>query len=473
LHRTFSLPVIARALLAALALQTIPAIAQVRDGLPDVAGIAAKYGPAVVNISVSGTRQISTSPASPGEDSKGESDDTAAAQEFFRQFQQQYGNLPAQIPVPVQSAGSGFIMSSDGLILTNAHVVKNAQEVTVKLTDRREFIATVVGADAVSDVAVLKIPAHDLPTINTQNTRPTNVGDWVMAIGSPFGFENTVTAGVVSATKRQVRSESNAPYIQTDVAINPGNSGGPLINMSGEVIGMNAMIYSRTGGFQGLSFAIPIDVVRNIAQQIISTGSAQHARLGMGVQEVNQLLAEAFKLPRPMGVLVDDIEYGAHAFTAGLRTGDIVLNVNNRPIEASVDLLEALELAKPGDRVEIGFWRDGQAKKGFAALTGAKPPPKATEGSVAVTLPRLGLTLRPLRPDERGKDSTDFGWMVEKVSEPASRAGFLVGDVVLAIGGKPVTTAEQMKASSQGASNPVALLISRAGTKLYLAMHMG
>jgi serine protease Do len=232
------------------------------------------------------------------------------------------------------------------------------------------------------------------------------------------------------------------------------------------------MIYSRTGGFQGLSFAIPIDVVRNIAQQIISTGSAQHARLGMSVQEVNQLLAEAFKLPRPMGVLVDDIEYGAPAFTAGLRTGDIVLNVNGRPIEASVDLLEALELAKPGDRVEIGYWRDGQAKKGIAALTGAKPVPKPAESSVAVTLPRLGLTLRPLRPEERGKDTADFGWMIDKVTDSATRAGFLVGDVVLTIGGKAVSTAEQIKALAQDSNTPVALLISRGGTKLFLAIHM-
>jgi serine protease Do len=444
---------------------------------PDVASIAAQYGPAVVNISVSGTRQVSTAPQTPGKEDKSDSEGSAAMQEFFRQFQQQYGGLPAQIPLPVQGSGSGFVISADGLILTNAHVVRHAQEVTVKLTDRREFQARVLGVDARTDVAVLKIDATGLVAVKLAPNPPAQevrVGDWVMAIGSPFGFENTVTAGVISATRRALPGEGFAPYIQTDVAINPGNSGGPLINMRGEVIGMNAMIYTRTGGFQGLSFAIPIDAVRQVAQQIATTGAVQHARLGVSVQEVNQLLAESFKLARPMGALVTDVDKGTAAASAGLQSGDIVLAINGQPIEVSSDLSEMVGAAKPGDALAMSIWRDGGQKTLHAKL---EPAAAAAPAPVAVDAPpnggRLGLSLRALHPDERGEDGSLVGLMVEKASEAATRAGVQVGDVLVAVDGKPLASIGQLKALVPESSRTAALLVQRGSSKIYVALRLG
>jgi serine protease Do len=452
--------------------QTAVAIAA-PTGLPDVASIAARYGPAVVNISVTGTRQVSTAPQTPGKEDRADSESNAAMQEFFRQFQQQYGGLPAQIPLPVQGSGTGFVISADGLILTNAHVIKHAQEVTVKLNDRREFLARVLGVDASSDVAVLKIDAKDLVAVNLAATQPTRVGDWVMAIGSPYGFENTVTAGVVSATRRAMPGESFAPYIQTDVAINPGNSGGPLINMRGEVIGMNAMIYTRTGGFQGLSFAIPIDVVRQVAQQIVATGTAQHARLGVSAQDVNQLLAEAFKLPRPTGALLTDVDKGGAAATAGLQSGDIVLAINGKPIEMASDLSEIVGAAKPGDALGMDIWRDG---KQVALRAKLQSPPLTTPPAATTGAPpngaRLGLNLRPLHPDEKGEDGALVGLMVEKADEASIRAGVLVGDVLVAVDGKPVTNVSQLKGLVSDSAKTAALLVQRGSSRVYLAMRL-
>jgi serine protease Do len=443
--------------------------------LPDIASIAARLGPAVVNISVSGTRQVSTAQPVPGQEEPSDSESNAAMQEFFRQFQRQYGGLPAQIPMPVQGSGSGFVISADGLIVTNAHVVKHAQEITVKLTDRREFKARLLGTDPLTDVALLKIEAGNLPSVNLAATPQTRVGDWVMAIGSPFGFENTVTAGVVSATRRPMPGDGFAPYIQTDVAINPGNSGGPLINMRGEVIGMNAMIYSRTGGFQGLSFAIPIEVVRNVARQIAATGAVQHARLGVSAQEVNQILAESFKLPRPMGALLVEVDKGTPAEAAGLTSGDIVLSINGKPIELASDLSEIVGQSQPGDTLDMAVWREGRSKPMRATLAGARP---AVQAAVAAAEPgpnggRLGLTLRPLRPDEKGTDGKLAGLMVEKAGEAATRAGVQVGDVLLAVGGKPVTELRQLHNAVPATDKVIALLVLRGSARIYMALRVG
>ncbi len=443
--------------------------------LPDIAGIAERLGPAVVNISISGTRQVSTAQPAPGQEDPSDSESNAAMQEFFRQFQQQYGGLPAQISMPVQGSGSGFVIGADGLIVTNAHVVKHAQEITVKLTDRREFKARVLGTDALTDVALLKIDAGDLPTVSLASTPQTRVGDWVMAIGSPFGFENTVTAGVVSATRRPMPGDGFAPYIQTDVAINPGNSGGPLINMRGEVIGMNAMIYSRTGGFQGLSFAIPIEVVRNVARQIAATGSVQHARLGISAQEVNQMLAESFKLPRPMGALLVDVDQGTPADAAGLKSGDIVLRINGRPIELASDLSEIVGQSQPGDLLDMVVWREGSSKSVRVTLASARP---AVREATAAAAPgpnggRLGLTLRPLHPDEKGADGMLSGLMVEKAAEAATRAGVQVGDVLLAVAGKPVSELRQLPNAVPDSGTVIALLVQRGSARIYLALRIG
>ena len=257
----------------------------------------------------------------------------------------------------MRGQGSGFIVSPDGLILTNAHVVRGADEVTVKLTDRREFKAKVLGQDDKTDVAVLKIDASGLPTLPLGNTRQLAVGEWVLAIGSPFGFENSVTAGVVSAKGRSLPDEGMVPFIQTDVAVNPGNSGGPLINASGQVVGINSQIYSRSGGYQGVSFAIPIELALHVKDQIVAHGKVEHARLGVSVQEVNQAFADSFKLPKPEGALV---------------SGDVIVRVDGQPVVASGDLPARIGMAKPGDSVKLEVWRQGKAEQLTAQLGGAK-----------------------------------------------------------------------------------------------------
>jgi len=265
-----------------------------------MATIVERYGAAVVNISVSGTRKVSATDGDDDDDDDGGGD----MRDFLRQFQHRFGELPPNLRMPVQGVGSGFIVRDDGVVLTNAHVVADAQEVLVKLTDRREFRAKVVGSDRATDVAVLKIDAKNLPTVHFAAGAP-RVGEWVMAIGSPFGFENSVTAGVVSATGRSLPGDGFVPFIQTDVAVNPGNSGGPLLNLRGEVVGINSQIYSRSGGYQGISFAIPVSVAQHVEQQLLAHGKVQHARLGVSVQEVNQTLAESFKLPRACDLTYD------------------------------------------------------------------------------------------------------------------------------------------------------------------------
>jgi S1-C subfamily serine protease len=279
------------------------------QALPDFSAITAQYGPAVVNVSVTGKARASEDTPVAGRGQREDPFGNDPFFEFFRRFQQGQGQAVPR-DTPVRGQGSGFIVSADGIILTNAHVVRDATEVTVKLTDRREFVAKVLGADPKTDVAVLKIDARDLPVVALGRTSDLRVGEWVLAIGSPFGFENTVTAGVVSAKGRSLPDDSAVPFIQTDVAVNPGNSGGPLFNARGEVIGINAQIYSRTGGYQGLSFAIPIDLALGIKDKLVAHGKVEHARLGVIVQEVNQALADSFKLDRPEGALVSAVEKG-------------------------------------------------------------------------------------------------------------------------------------------------------------------
>ncbi|MEO8718824.1 MAG: Do family serine endopeptidase [Burkholderiales bacterium] len=481
---------LARAIMAALAIAIAghvetsraqagaiaPPAAASLAGLPDMAGIAARFGPAVVNISVSGTRKVSTVE----DDSAGDGADASPSQEedpmrdFLRRFQQQFGGLPPQLRLPTRGEASGFIVRADGVILTNAHVVMGADEVLVKLTDRREFSAKVLGADPKTDVAVLKIDAGNLPVVSLAPSQPPRVGDWVLAIGSPFGFENTVTAGVISATRRSLPGDGLVPFIQTDVAINPGNSGGPLINMRGEVVGINSQIYSRSGGYQGLSFAIPIGVALNIEQQILSTGEVHHARLGVIVQEVNQTLAEAFGLARPAGALVADVEKGSTAARAGLVSGDIVLAVNGQAVELSGDLPALVGLAKPGDPIDFDVWHRGARRTLHARLDGAKPPEAKSADAVApVADGRLGLALRPLTSDEVRRSGIAAGLLVEAVGGAASRAGLLPGDVLLAIDGQPVTSVAQVKTAVGPSSKAVALLVQRGDTKLYVPLRLG
>ncbi|MDB5938700.1 MAG: Peptidase Do, partial [Polaromonas sp.] len=402
--------------------------------LPDFSQITERYGPSVVNISVTGTTRVSSdSPLAQG-GGNDEGDDALPGGplgELLRRFQQGQGHPGAgrggpgaQQEMPTRGQGSGFIVSGDGIILTNAHVVRGAKEVTVKLTDRREFRAKVLGADAKTDIAVLKIAASNLPVATLGKTSDLKVGEWVLAIGSPFGFENTVTAGVVSAKGRSLPDDSAVPFIQTDVAINPGNSGGPLFNARGEVVGINSQIYTRSGGYQGVSFAIPIDVANKIRNQIVATGKVEHARLGVAVQEVNQAFADSFKLDKPEGALVSSVEKGSPADKAGLQPGDVIRQVNGQPIVSSGDLPAVIGLAAPGDRVKLDVWRQGAARELTARLANAGD--KAAQVASRKDAPgqgKLGLALRPLQPDEQQEAGVDSGLVVQQASGPAALAG--------------------------------------------------
>ncbi|CAN7466101.1 Do family serine endopeptidase [Variovorax sp. LjRoot84] len=451
-----------------------PAVAAPMVTMPDFSTITTRNGPAVVNISVTGTMKTSMEGVAgiPGMDP----DDPMF--EFFRRFQGQMGprgkQQQQQREMPVRGQGSGFIVSADGVILTNAHVVKDAKEVTVKLTDRREFRAKVLGSDEKTDIAVLKIDAKNLPTLSLGNTKELKPGEWVLAIGSPFGFENTVTAGVVSAKGRSLPDDSYVPFIQTDVAINPGNSGGPLINTRGEVVGINSQIYSRSGGYQGVSFAIPIDVAIQVKDQIVATGRVSHARLGVAVQEVNQTFADSFKLDKPEGALVSNVEKGGPADQAGLRSGDVIRKVDGNPIVASGDLPAVIGQKQPGTKVTLDVWRQGarqelSARLGDAsekASTVAKNDERAGGG-------KLGLALRPLQPQEKREAAVESGLLIEDAGGAAALAGVQAGDVLLAINGTPAKSVEQVREVVNKADKSIALLIQRDGDRIFVPVRIG
>jgi len=452
--------------------------------LPSFAQITAQNGPAVVNISVTGSTR--------GAQAGGDDDDerpTARQQrqapgidpddpfyEFFRRFGVPgAGGGGAQPNVPTHGQGSGFIVSADGLVLTNAHVVKGASEVMVKLTDRREFRAKVLGSDPKTDVAVLKIEAKNLPTVRLGSTRDLQVGEWVLAIGSPFGFENSVTAGVVSAKGRSLPDDSLVPFIQTDVAVNPGNSGGPLFNGRGEVVGINSQIYSRSGGYQGVSFAIPIELADKIKEQIVATGKVRHAQLGVAVQEVNQAFAESFQLDKPEGALVASVTKDSPADKAGLQAGDVIRQVDGQPIVASGDLPAWVGQAQPGQKARLSVWRQGKPVEltvtlGDASDKGKNAQAKADE---AVGKGQLGLSLRPLDPDERREVGVKEGLVIEQARGPAAAAGVQAGDVLLAINGAPAKDIEQVRAAMAKAGKSVALLIERNGDKIFVPVRLG
>jgi serine protease Do len=450
------------------------------EAMPNFPQITERYGPAVVNISVTGTTKVSDDDAMAQSGEEGAPGDPFF--EFFRRFQQGQGMAPGgrgghaapQQEMPTRAQGSGFIVSSDGLILTNAHVVKDAKEVVVKLTDRREFRAKVLGADPKTDVAVLRIDAKNLPVVSIGKTSDLRVGEWVLAIGSPFGFENSVTAGVVSAKGRSLPDDSAVPFIQTDVAINPGNSGGPLFNARGEVVGINSQIYSRSGGYQGVSFAIPIDVANRIKDQIVATGKAEHARLGVSVQEVNQTFANSFKLDKPEGALVSTVEKGSPADKAGLQSGDVIRKVNGQPIISSGDLPEVIAMAAPGDSVKLEIWRQGASKELTARLINADKKVAEVAGNKdASSQGKLGLALRPLQPDEQQEAGLDSGLVVQQATGPAAMAGIQSGDVLISINGLPVKNIDQVKAAVAKSDKSVALLIQRGNDKIFVPVTLG
>ncbi|MBP9806128.1 MAG: DegQ family serine endoprotease [Candidatus Accumulibacter sp.] len=428
--------------------------------LPDFSTIVEHVGPAVVNISVSGSAKTAAA-----------MDPNDPMFEFFRRF-----GMPSPSPrdqAPARGMGSGFIISADGLILTNAHVVADADEVTVKLTDRREFKAKVVGFDKVTDVAVLRIDATGLPALRLGDPARTRVGDWVLAIGAPFGFENSVTAGIVSAKSRSLASDSYVPFIQTDVAVNPGNSGGPLLNLEGEVVGINSQIYSRSGGYQGISFAIPIDVAMNIKEQLVQHGKVSHGRLGVSIQEVSQALAESFALKSTAGALISSVEKGSPAAVAGIEPGDIILKLNDTAIGRSSDLPPLVAAIKPGTQVKLQVWRKG-ANHEIALAVGEIPGPKlAAAASAEADKSRLGLALRPLTPNERRQVDNPDALVVESVSGPAARAGIQAGDIVVALNGQSVRDVAQLRSLLDKAGKNVALLIERENARIFVPIDLG
>jgi serine protease Do len=337
-----------------------------------------------------------------------------------------------------KSLGSGFIVSTDGYILTNAHVVDGADEVVVKLTDKREIKAKVIGTDKRTDVALIKIEASGLPVVRMGDPSRLRVGEWVVAIGSPFGFENSVTAGIVSAKGRSLPQENFVPFIQTDVAINPGNSGGPLFNMKGEVIGINSQIYSRTGGFMGLSFAIPIDVAMEVQAQLRSSGKVSRGRIGVMIQEVNKELADSFGLSKPQGALVASIEKGGPADKAGLEAGDVILRFNDKPVAQSSDLPRLVGNTKPGSKVSLQVWRAG-ANKELSLTVGEMQEESANargarRGKLAEPAPanRLGLILAEPSAEQKRQMGIRHGLIVEEVRE-GGRSELRQGDVILAL----------------------------------------
>lgn len=467
----------ARAATSALASTPAPVETSTPTAALDFSQITERYGAAVVNISVSGVKQVSNA-----------EDDAPAAQlrgvpgldpndpffEFFRRFQGPNGRAPSQGDIPVRGQGSGFIISADGLILTNAHVVRDAKDVTVKLTDRREFQAKVLGADPKTDVAVLRIDAKGLPVVPLGSTNSLKVGEWVLAIGSPFGFDNSVTAGVVSAKGRSLPDDSLVPFIQTDVAVNPGNSGGPLFNTRGEVVGINSQIYSHTGGYQGLSFAIPIELATKVKDQIVATGHASHARLGVAIQEVNQALADSFKLDKPEGALVSTVEKDSPAERAGLKTGDVIRKVNGRPIIAASDLSTVIGGAAPDEKVTLEIWRQGKQEERTAKLMDASDKATkiaSTDGHAGKG--KLGLALRPMQPQEKQEMGLPNGLVVEEAAGPAAMAGVQPGDVLLAVNGTAVRNIEQVREIVASSTKSVALLIQRDGSKIFVPVRVG
>jgi serine protease Do len=434
------------------------------SGPPDFPLITQKYGPAVVNISVTGTRKT---------DAEGIQEEFGMDPfEFFRRFQGGRG-IPKELPT--RGLGSGFIVDPSGIIMTNAHVVKDANEVTVKLTDRREYRAKVLGADPKTDIAVIKIDAKNLPAVTLGSSERLQVGEWVLAIGSPFGFDNTVTAGVVSAKGRSLPSDAAVPFIQTDVAVNPGNSGGPLFNARGEVVGVNSQIYSQSGGYQGVSFSIPIDLAVHVKDQIVAHGKVEHARLGVSVQEVNQSLADSFGLDRPAGALVANVEKGSPADKAGLQTGDVIRSVNGKPVIASGDLSAMVSASKPGERAQLDVWRKGKPVQITATLGAATDKVAASENKAQPEGGgKLGLAVRPLKPEERKEAGVaNGGLIVEGVSGPAERAGIEPGDVVIAVNGNAVSSVQQLRDIVSKSSKSAALLIQRGEDKIFVPIRIG
>ena len=430
------------------------------------ATIAEEQGPAVVNISVAGMVKTSGPAVMP------QLDPNDPFYQFFRRFQPPGSRGGGE--TPTRGTGSGFIVKPDGVVLTNAHVVADANEVTVKLQDKREFKAKVIGLDKVSDVAVLKIDAKDLPTVKIGDPQAARVGDWVIAIGSPFGFENTVTAGIVSAKSRTLPDDGYVPFLQTDVAVNPGNSGGPLFNTAGEVIGINSQIYSRSGGYQGLSFAIPIDVAMKVEGQLLAHGKVSRGRLGVTIQEVTPDLAESFGMEKATGALVSGVEKGAAADKAGIQPGDVILKFNGTAVPQSSALPPLVSDSAPGSQATVTVWRKGKSQELRMALGNMDVAQAGPDASAPEAKGQLGLAVRPLTREERSEAQVAGGLVVEDVADgPAKQAGLQPGDVILAVNGEMATGVDTLKSQLGKNHKRMALLVLRGDERMFVPVAVG
>ena len=456
-----------------------PAIAQVR-ALPDFTDLVEQVGPSVVNIRTLEKVAERSGSVDPAEEQM---------LEFFKRFGLPAPNIPRQTPRPNRSqpqeepqsrgVGSGFILSSDGFIMTNAHVVEGADEVIVTLTDKREFKAKIIGADKRSDVAVVKIEATGLPAVKVGDLTRLKVGEWVMAIGSPFGLENSVTAGIVSAKQRD--TGDYLPFIQTDVAINPGNSGGPLINMRGEVVGINSQIYSRTGGSMGISFAIPMDEAVRVSEQLRATGRVTRGRIGVQIEQVSKEVAEASGLGKTQGALVRGVEVGSPAEKAGVEAGDIITKFEGKTVEKSSDLPRLVGATKPGTRSALTVFRRGATKEltvTIAEIEADKPvkkviekedKPKASAGGQL-----LGLVVSDLTDAQKKELKIKGGVKVDAASDAAARAGLREGDVIMAIANAEVSTVKEFEtaAAKLDKTKPVNVRFRRGDWDQYVMIRL-
>lgn len=461
-----------RFILISLFLFSSTAFAQTNE-LPDFTGLVEKHGAAVVNISATQTSNTLNNhifPEMPG------IPENSPFYDFFKRHMQPF---PAPRKSEPKSLGSGFIISSDGYILTNAHVVETADEITVKLNDKREFVAEVIGTDQKTDIALIKINATELPKVTQGNPENLRVGEWVIAIGSPFGFEHSVTAGIVSAKGRSLAQENYVPFIQTDVAINPGNSGGPLFNMKGEVVGINSQIYSQTGGFMGLSFAIPINVATEIAGQLKVSGKVSRGRIGVMIQEVTKELAESFGLSDSKGALVVSVEKSSPADLAGIKARDIILQFDEKEVTTSSDLPRIVGNTKPGSKVSVQVWRNSSFKTvkievGETHSDEATNSRKSRQNKKPDTSNRLGLALNEITAEQKKQLDITGGLLVEDVQPNgiASRSGIRIGDIILGFNSTDIKNVDQFNQllNQTKSGKNIALLIKRGDLTTFITM---
>ena len=431
--------------------------------LPDFVQLVEKYGKGVVNISTVREARVVE-----GADPFGFDERHA---EIFRRFgfPFPFGGGPRQEPER-RGTGSGFIISADGLILTNHHVVDGADEIKVRLTDNREFTGKVLGSDAKTDIAVVKIEAKDLPYLTMGNSDELKVGEWVAAIGSPFGLDNTVTSGIVSAKSRKLPSDQYVPFIQTDVAVNPGNSGGPLFNMKGEVVGINSQIFSTSGGFMGLSFAIPSNLAMQIKDQLVKNGKVTRGRIGVVIQSVTQDLAESFGMKTPKGAIVSQVEKDGPAAKAGLQEGDIITAVNGRAIDDSVDMPVIIGSMAPGSIAKLSIIRNNKDMTLDVKVEEAPNESASSNASKTAAANKLGVTVRPLNDEEKAKAETE-GLLVTESTGAARKAGIREGDIIVNVNGVKIKKTDDLARVLEKNKN-LRVLVQRRDGRIFIPVRL-